>query len=77
MKVRIFVGQAFTLDLGPNHEGVHRPPDALLLLALGLRGRPRAGVVGVAVVATVVVGGGLAPKEGGVVVAGGRSVGPP
>lgn len=34
VEVGVLVGQAFPLDLGPDHEGVHGAPDALLLLAL-------------------------------------------
>ena len=32
MKIGIFVGQAFSLDFGPNHEGVHGPANPFLLL---------------------------------------------
>ena len=31
MEVRVLVGHALSLDLGPDHEGVHGPADASVL----------------------------------------------
>ena len=39
MKVRIFVRHPLPLHLSPDHEGVHRTPDPLLLTPLSLPGQ--------------------------------------